>query len=310
MFAALNSLLLTSSNLMAHAYVFPGQGAQFVGMGKELFESSAHAKQRFQEAEEVLGIDLMRLMFEGPQEELTLTSVTQPAIYVHSVVLAEVMGVQPAIEMAAGHSLGEFSALAAVGALGFADGLALVQARANAMQAACDAEPSTMAAIIGLEDEAVEQLCAAVAGIVVPANYNSPGQLVISGQTAAVKAAVTKAQEAGARLAKVLEVNGAFHSPLMESARQELATAIEKTSFKAPKAPVYQNVTASGTTDPDVLRENLVKQLTAPVRWTQSVQQMIADGATLFTELGPGKVLQGLVKRIDRSLATEGFQAP
>lgn len=294
---------------MATAYVFPGQGAQKPGMGQELYKESAAARARFAQANELLGFNLQEIMFSGTPEELTQTSVTQPAIFLHSVALAEAKNAQADAAMAAGHSLGEFSALVAMGALSFEDGLKLVSARANAMQKACDEQPSTMAAIIGMEDRQVEELCAAVAGTVVPANYNSPGQLVISGAQTAVELAVERAKAEGARMAKLLPVNGAFHSPLMESAREELAAAIEATTITAPNAPVYQNVTARGETDPAEIKRNLIAQLTAPVRWTQSVQQMLADGADTFVELGPGKVLQGLVKRIHRQATTQGFES-
>ncbi|MFN8923152.1 MAG: ACP S-malonyltransferase [Sphingobacteriia bacterium] len=294
---------------MKSAYVFPGQGSQTPGMGKDLYEASPGARKLFAEADEVLGFKISDIMFEGTAEELTRTSVTQPAIYIHSVILALLTDVRSRAQMVAGHSLGEFSALAAAGSLSFADGLRLVQQRAEAMQRACDEQPSTMAAIIGLEDEAVEQLCAEVAGVVVPANYNSPGQLVISGAVPAVEAAVALAKERGARMAKLLTVNGAFHSPLMQSAQDALAKAIETTRFQEPSCPIYQNVTAQAETDPARIQANLNAQLTAPVRWTQSVQAMVADGAGLFVEVGPGKVLQGLVKRIASEAEAQGYSS-
>lgn len=295
---------------MSKAYVFPGQGSQAPGMGMALYDASSLARVRFAEADAILGFELSRILFAGSQEELTQTSVTQPAIYVHSFILAEVLNARADAAMVAGHSLGEFSALAAIGALSFEDGLRLVKARAEAMQRACDATPSTMAAIVGLEDDKVEELCAQVAGIVVPANYNTVGQLVISGEIPAVEAAIEAAKAAGAKLARRLNVNGAFHSPLMEPARAELAAAIAETPIQAPAAPVYQNVTAKGETDPRAIRENLIAQLTAPVAWTQTLQQMIADGATEFVELGPGKVLAGLLKRLDRTLPATSLEAP
>ncbi len=287
-------------------FVFPGQGAQFPGMGKDLHESSAQAREMFSQANEVLGFDIVKIMFEGTDEELKQTKVTQPAIFLHSVINALVKdGFEP--EMTAGHSLGEFSALVAAGALSFADGLSLVSKRAMAMQRACEIKPSTMAAVLGLADEVVEEVCAAIEGIVVPANYNCPGQLVISGEVPAVEEACEKLKEAGAKRALMLPVGGAFHSPLMEPAREELAAAIEATHFENPRCKVYQNVDAIGHDDPSEIRQNLVTQLTAPVRWTQSVQQMITDGATEFVESGPGKVLQGLVKKIDRSMEVRSF---
>lgn len=290
---------------MKKAYVFPGQGAQFSGMGQDLYDSSAESKALFEKANEILGFNITDIMFSGTAEELKETKVTQPAIFLHSVILAKALGENFKPDMAAGHSLGEFSALVACGAMSFKDGLTLVSKRANAMQKACEAEPSTMAAVLGMEDADVEKICATIDGVVVPANYNCPGQLVISGSQEAVKNACTAFTEAGARRALVLPVGGAFHSPLMEPAKKRLAKAIENTNFQAPSCPVYQNVTALGTSDPEVIKSNLVAQLTAPVKWTQSVQQMIADGATHFTEVGPGKVLQGLVKKIDRNMETE-----
>lgn len=283
------------------AYVFPGQGAQFSGMGKDLYDQSPVAKEMFQKANELLGFDITKIMFEGSDEELKQTKVTQPAIFLHSTILAAVLGDNFKPDMVAGHSLGELSALVANGTLTFEDGLMLVYKRALAMQKACEAEPSTMAAILGLEDEVVEKICAEVDGIVVAANYNCPGQLVISGAIPAVEKACEKLTEAGAKRALLLQVGGAFHSPLMEPAREELAAAIEATTFRTPSCPVYQNVNAQGVTDPEEIKKNLVAQLTAPVKWTQIMQQMIADGATEVIEVGPGKVLQGLFKKVDRA---------
>ena len=288
-----------------NAFVFPGQGAQFPGMGKDLFESNTIAKKHFEQANDLLGFKITEIMFGEDALALKETKVTQPAIFLHSTILSKVMGERFAPQMVAGHSLGEFSSLVAAGVLSFEDGLQLVHERALAMQAACDDVPGTMAAIIGLEDQVVESICEKTPGIVIAANYNCPGQLVISGSQEAVKNACTALTEAGARRALVLPVGGAFHSPLMEPAKKRLAKAIENTNFQAPSCPVYQNVTALGTSDPEVIKSNLVAQLTAPVKWTQSVQQMIADGATHFTEVGPGKVLQGLVKKIDRNMETE-----
>ena len=290
------------------AYVFPGQGAQFSGMGKDLYEASEEAKALFEQANEILGFRITDIMFEGEAEELKQTKVTQPAIFLHSTILAKLLGKSFKPEMVAGHSLGEISALTASGVLAFEDGLKLVFKRALAMQAACEAQPSTMAAILGLENDVVEDICAKVDGIVVAANYNCPGQLVISGMVDAVNDACEQLKEAGARRALVLPVGGAFHSPLMEPARAELAQAIEATTFNTPTCPVYQNVTASAITNPDEIKENLVAQLTAPVRWTQTMQQMIADGVSSFTEVGPGKVLQGLVKKVDRKMPTESAE--
>ena len=288
-----------------NAFVFPGQGAQFPGMGKDLFESNTIAKKHFEQANDLLGFKITEIMFGEDALALKETKVTQPAIFLHSTILSKVMGERFAPQMVAGHSLGEFSSLVAAGVLSFEDGLQLVHERALAMQAACDEVPGTMAAIIGLEDQVVESICEKTPGIVIAANYNCPGQLVISGSQEAVKNACTAFTEAGARRALVLPVGGAFHSPLMEPAKKRLAKAIENTNFQAPSCPVYQNVTALGTSDPEVIKSNLVAQLTAPVKWNQSVQQMIADGATHFTEVGPGKVLQGLVKKIDRNMETE-----
>ena len=287
-----------------NAFVFPGQGAQFPGMGKDLFESSAIAKERFHQANEILGFEITEIMFGEDAEALKQTKVTQPAIFLHSTILSEVMGDRFQPEMVAGHSLGEFSALVAAGVFSFEEGLSLVSERALAMQAACNETPGTMAAILGLEDEKVESICESTPGVVIPANYNCPGQLVISGAVDAVENACEAFKEAGARRALLLPVGGAFHSPLMEPAKARLAKAIENTTFNAPSCAVYQNVTAKGTLNADEIKSNLVAQLTSPVRWTQSVQQMIADGALHFTEVGPGKVLQGLVKKIDRHIET------
>ena len=287
-----------------NAYVFPGQGAQFPGMGKELYENHPQAKARFDQANKFLGFDITDILFGEDAEALKKTQVTQPAIFLHSTILSEIMGERFTPQMVAGHSLGELSALVSVGAIPFEDGLLLVKERALAMQAACDEIPGTMAAILGLEDEKVESICQATQGVVIPANYNCPGQLVISGERSAVESACESLKEAGARRALLLPVGGAFHSPLMEPAKKRLEKAIENTSFHTPNCPVYQNVTATGTSDSELLKRNLITQLTAPVRWTQSVQQMISDGATHFTEVGPGKVLQGLVKKIDRTMET------
>jgi len=284
------------------AYVFPGQGAQFTGMGKDLYENSPLAKELFEKANDILGFRITDIMFEGTAEELKETKVTQPAVFLHSVILAKTLDIKP--DMVAGHSLGEFSALVANGTLSLEDGLKLVSQRATAMQKACEITPSTMAAVLNLDDKIVEDICASIDGIVVAANYNCPGQLVISGEYKAVEAACEKMKEAGAKRALILPVGGAFHSPMMEPAREELAAAIEATNFNTPSCPVYQNVPAAAVSDADQIKKNLIIQLTAPVKWTQSVQQMIKDGATSFTEVGPGKVLVGLVNKIDKDVET------
>ena len=286
------------------AYVFPGQGAQFSGMGADLYEKSAEAKELFERANEILGFSITETMFSGSAEDLKQTKVTQPAIFLHSVILSKVLGKDFKPDMVAGHSLGEFSALVANNTLEFEDALKLVSQRALAMQKACEITPSTMAAVLGLEDELVEAVCADTDGIVVAANYNCPGQLVISGEISAVEKACETLKERGAKRALLLPVGGAFHSPLMEPARKELAAAIEATNFKNPSCPIYQNVSTTAVTDPVEIQKNLVFQLTAPVKWTQSVQNMMKDGATSFTEVGPGKVLQGLVKKVDRKMET------
>lgn len=289
------------------AFVFPGQGAQYVGMGKPLFENSPEAKKLFTQANEILGFAITDVMFEGPEEAQRQTKVTQPAVFLHSVILAHLFpNFKP--DMVAGHSLGEFSALVACGALSFEDGLQLVSARAQAMQAACELEPSTMAAIIGLPDEKVEEICQSITDVVVPANFNCPGQLVISGSMRGIEQACEAMKAAGAKRALPLKVGGAFHSPLMEPARQRLAEAIEKTQFNKPLCPIYQNVDAKPHTDPAEIKANLVKQLTAPVRWTQIVHAMVADGAKSFVELGPGNVLQGLIKKTEPTAEVESFQ--
>ena len=289
-----------------HAYIFPGQGAQFSGMGLDLYENSKIAQELFEQANKLLGFNITDIMFEGTAEQLVETKVTQPAIFLHSVALAKTLGVNFKPDMVAGHSLGEFSALVANGTLNFESALLLVSKRAIAMQKACELQPSTMAAVLNLEDAIVEKICAEIDGIVVPANYNCPGQLVISGEIDAINKACELLTEAGARRALVLPVGGAFHSPLMEPAREELAAAIENTTFNEPKCPIYQNVTASAVTNAAEIKKNLIAQLTAPVRWTQSIQQMITDGATEFTEIGPGKVLQGLMRKIDRDVLANG----
>lgn len=287
------------------AYVFPGQGAQFTGMGKDLYEASEGAKILFEKANKILGFRITDIMFEGETEELKQTKVTQPAIFLHSTILAQLLGDNFQPEMVAGHSLGEISALTSAGVLAFEDGLKLVSKRALAMQKACESQPSTMAAILGLENEVVENICEKVNGIVVAANYNCPGQLVISGAIDAINDACEQLKEAGARRALVLPVGGAFHSPLMESARAELAQAINTTTFNKPICSVYQNVNASAITNPEDIKKNLIAQLTAPVLWTQTMQNMIAQGASSFTEVGPGKVLQGLVKKVNRQIPTQ-----
>lgn len=293
---------------MKKAYVFPGQGAQFVGMGKELYETSPLAKEMFEKANEVLGFRITDLMFGGTDEDLRQTKVTQPAIFLHSVILAKTMRGEFSPSMTAGHSLGEFSALVATGALSFEDGLKLVYKRALAMQKACEKNPSTMAAILALPDDKVEEICAGIDEVVVPANYNCPGQIVISGSLKGIEIACEKMKEAGAKRALPLKVGGAFHSPLMDPAKIELSEAIAATSFSRPCCPVYQNVSTIGETDPEVIKANLVAQLTAPVKWTQSIQNMIADGASEFMELGPGNVLQGLVSKIDKNVTVSGKQ--
>lgn len=295
-----------------NAFVFPGQGAQFVGMGKDLYENNPLAKELFDKANEVLGFKITDIMFEGTADELKQTKVTQPAVFLHSVISALCMGDAFCPDMVAGHSLGEFSALVAAGALSFEDGLRLVHARALAMQEACEQAPGTMAAIIGLSDEKVEEVCKEISKpgcVVIPANYNNPGQLVISGNVEAVNAACEKLKEAGAKRALLLPVSGAFHSPLMQPAKDKLQAAIEQTEVKAPKCPVYQNVDAMPHTDAAEIKQNLIAQLTSSVRWTKSVQNMIADGATDFTECGPGKALQGMIAKISREVSAHGIQA-
>jgi len=287
------------------AYVFPGQGAQFVGMGKDLYQNSAIAKELFEKANEILGFRITDLMFEGTEEDLRQTKVTQPAIFLHSVILAKTLGDDFKPEMVAGHSLGEFSALVANGTLTFEDGLRLVSKRAQAMQKACEINPSTMAAILGMDDEKVEEICNSIDEIVVPANYNSIGQIVISGSNKGIDLAIEKLSAAGAKRAIKLNVGGAFHSPLMEPARIELEKAINETTFSKPICPVYQNFTAKSINEPIEIKNNLIAQLTAPVRWTETVKNMIAEGATSFTEIGPGNVLQGLIKKVDRTIETK-----
>ncbi|MDR1719785.1 MAG: ACP S-malonyltransferase [Dysgonamonadaceae bacterium] len=289
------------------AFVFPGQGAQFAGMGQALYEQSPLAKSLFEKANELLGFRITDLMFDGTDEDLRQTRVTQPAIFLHSVILAKTLGGEFQPDMVAGHSLGEFSALVAAGALSFEDGLTLVYKRAKAMQKACEVRPSTMAAVLNLPDETVETICAGIDDIVVPANYNCPGQIVISGSESGIDTACEQLLEAGAKRALKLKVGGAFHSPLMEPARAELAEAINAIAFSAPVCPIYQNVCAIAETNPDSIKANLIAQLTAPVKWTQSVQNMIADGATSFTEIGPGAVLQGLIRKIDPEMAVDGI---
>jgi len=286
------------------AFVFPGQGAQYIGMGKDLYESSSEAKDMFEKANKILGFNITKIMFEGEEEELRQTKVTQPAIFLHSVILAKVLGDKFTPEVVAGHSLGEFSALVAAGALSFEDGLKLVSKRAMAMQKACEVEPSTMAAIVGMEDEVVENVVNNIEEIVVPANYNCPGQLVISGSIAGIDKAIEQLTAAGARRAMKLNVGGAFHSPLMAPAKEELAEAIAKTKFNDPICPIYQNVTGQAVKSADIIKENLISQLTSPVRWTQTMKNMIADGLSEYTEVGPGKVLQGLLKKVDRKIPT------
>ena len=291
-----------------NAYIFPGQGAQFVGMGLDLYEKHPVAQELFEKANELLDFSITDIMFEGTPEDLKETKVTQPAIFLHSVIMSMVMGENFKPDMVAGHSLGEFSALVANGTLNFEDGLLLVSKRALAMQKACELQPSTMAAVLGLDDNIVEEVCEATPGIVVAANYNCPGQLVISGEIEAINTACERLKEAGARRALVLPVGGAFHSPLMEPAREELASAIESTTFNMPKCPIYQNVSTTAVTDAEQIKSNLISQLTAPVKWTQSVKNMVSDGAKSFIEVGPGRVLQGLVKKIEPTAETSSAE--
>ncbi|PKA97518.1 [acyl-carrier-protein] S-malonyltransferase [Flavobacteriaceae bacterium MAR_2009_75] len=293
-----------------NAYIFPGQGAQFVGMGLDLYNEYPVAKELFEQANDILGFSITDIMFEGTAEDLKQTKVTQPAIFLHSVILSKVLGADFKPDMVAGHSLGEFSALVANGTLNFEDGLKLVSQRALAMQKACEIQPSTMAAVLGLADEVVEKICEETPGIVVAANYNCPGQLVISGEVPAIEAACEKMKEAGARRALVLPVGGAFHSPLMEPAREELAAAIENTAFGTPQCAVYQNVTTTAVNDSSEIKKNLISQLTAPVKWTQSVENMVKDGAKEFIEVGPGKVLQGLVRKIVKGIESRSADIP
>ena len=293
---------------MKTAYLFPGQGAQYPGMGEDMYEHSEQARATFEQANDILGFRISDVMFSGSEDDLKQTKITQPAIFLHSVVMASLIGEKFSPDMAAGHSLGEFSALVACKSLSFEDGLILVSKRAMAMQKACEIEPSTMAAVLGLDDGIVEEICRSIDGVVVPANYNCPGQLVISGTVAAVGEACEKLKAAGAKRALLLPVGGAFHSPLMESAREALAKAINETDFAKPVCPIYQNVTATAVTEPAKIKENLIAQLTAPVRWTQSIIEMIADGAGNFVETGPGKVLQGLVNRTNSSVNASSFE--
>lgn len=294
---------------MKKAYVFPGQGAQYTGMGKDLYDTNPTAREMFDKADTILGFKISEIMFSGTDEELKQTRVTQPAIFLHSVALAATLGEEFRPDMVAGHSLGELSALTAAGALSFEDGLRLVAARAEAMQKACEVRPSTMAAVIALADEKVEEVCAGIDGVVVAANYNCPGQVVISGEVESVQAACVALKEAGAKRALPLNVSGAFHSPMMEPARAELQAAIEATEFHQPICPVYQNVDAQPHSNPEEIKQNLIAQLTSPVRWTQSVERMVADGATSFEELGPGQVLQGLIKKINKEVEVSSKQS-